>query len=77
MQIDGVSGRQYSYGELVCTVRRVASGLHKLGVRKGDILAMFSPNSPEYIFMMLATLCTGASVTTINPAYTQCRYLLL
>ena len=74
LQIDGVTGREYKYEEIGATIRKVASGLYKLGVRKGDVLAIFSPNSPEYIFMFYGALANGASVTTINPSYTVCEY---
>ena len=73
MKVDAVSGHEYLYEDLVRIVRAVASGLAKLGVRKGDVFAIYSSNSPEWIFLFFAILCNGASVTTINPSYTACK----
>ncbi|ELT94820.1 hypothetical protein CAPTEDRAFT_20304 [Capitella teleta] len=68
--IDAVTGHEYRYEDLLHHIRAVASGLAKLGLRKGDVLAIFSSNSPEWIFLFFAAICNGAIVTTINPSYT-------
>jgi acyl-CoA synthetase (AMP-forming)/AMP-acid ligase II len=68
--IDGVSGRSYTYAELVEAVRRVASALHRRGFRKGDVFAIFSPNAPEYAIAFHAVATLGGATTTINPLYT-------
>ena len=44
--IDGASGRTICYGELEDRVRRVAAALSARGMRKGDVLALWSPNQP-------------------------------
>ena len=49
---------------------RIGSGLAKLGVQKGDILLIFSPNSIDYILVAFGALLAGATVTTANPHYT-------
>jgi acyl-CoA synthetase (AMP-forming)/AMP-acid ligase II len=54
--IDGISGREYSYNEIAETVLRFSSGLQRLGFAKGDVLAIVSPNSPEYAVLYLGTL---------------------
>ncbi|ELT90966.1 hypothetical protein CAPTEDRAFT_109724, partial [Capitella teleta] len=68
--IDAMTGHQYRYDELIRHIRAVASGLAKLGLRKGDVLAICSPNTPEWIIVFFAAICNGAPVTTINPLYT-------
>ena len=55
----------------------MASGLHTLGVKKGDVLAIISPNNVEYAYMLFGALAAGASVTTINPNYTVRKYISL
>jgi acyl-CoA synthetase (AMP-forming)/AMP-acid ligase II len=60
----------------VRNIRAVASGLAKLGLRKGDVFAIYSSNSPEWVFLFFAILCNGATVTTINPSYTACKTAL-
>ena len=56
--IDGVSGRVIQYAQLSDRVSRVAGGLANLGFGRGDVLAIYSPNVPEYFiaFHAVATL---------------------
>jgi acyl-CoA synthetase (AMP-forming)/AMP-acid ligase II len=48
----------------------VAAGLAKRGFKKGDVLAIYSPNLPEYALAMLGAASLGGIVTTANPLYT-------
>ena len=68
--IDGVSGRVITYARLVEEVRGAAVGLARRGFRKGDVLALLSPNSPEYVVAFHAAASLGGVVTPINPLYT-------
>ena len=68
--VDGLSGRIITYGELVAQVRAVAAGLDALGIRKGDVVAIWSPNSPEFAVAFHAAARLGAIVTTANPVAT-------
>ena len=68
--IDGPSGRTLRYGQLAGAVARVASGLAARGLRKGDVLAISSPNLPEYAVVFLAAISLGCVVTTANPLST-------
>jgi len=68
--IDGVDGHTYTYGEVAAIVRRLAAGLSRRGFGKGDVLALFSPNCPEYPMVFLAVALLGGTTTTINPTYT-------
>src|SRR4029453_3012728 len=68
--VDGVTGRRLSFGDLRTQVRRVAAGL-SARVRKGDVVAIWAPNVPEYAVVFHAVLSVGAVLTTINPAYTS------
>ena len=65
--IDGATGRVMSYGELANAVGRTASGLVARGVAKGDVLALSSPNGPQFVIAYYAALAAGALVTTVNP----------
>jgi PAS domain S-box-containing protein len=67
--IDGVSGRRVSYGELAGAAARTAAGLAARGFGKGDVLAIWSPNTPEYAVAAYAAGLAGGIVTTINPLY--------
>jgi len=68
--IDGPSGRALTYGQLADGIRRVATGLAQHGFRRGDVLAIYSPNVPEYAVVFNAVASLGGSSTTINPLYT-------
>jgi acyl-CoA synthetase (AMP-forming)/AMP-acid ligase II len=68
--IDGPSGRTLTYAQLAGAVARVASGLAARGLRRGDVLAISSPNLPEYAVVFLAVTSLGGVVTTANPLCT-------
>ena len=68
--IDGPTGRTLSYGQLAEGVRRAAAGLTRLGFRRGDVFAIYSPNLPEYAVIFLAVASLGGVNTTVNPLYT-------
>ena len=68
--IDGASGRVLTYAQLVEAIRKTAAGLARRGFRKGDVLALLSPNSPEYAIAFHAAASLGGVVTPINPLYT-------
>ncbi len=68
--IDGPSGRTLTYRELARSVRACAAGLAARGLRKGDVLAIYSPNRPEYAIAFFAVALLGGINTTVNPLYT-------
>ena len=68
--IDGPSGRTITYGDLAEAVRATSAGLVARGFRQGDVLALMSPNAPEYAIAILGVLSAGGIVTTLNPLYT-------
>jgi len=68
--IDGPSGRSYTYSQLETLVRRAAAGLARHGFSQGDVLAIYSPNLPEYAIAFHAVALAGGINTTINPLYT-------
>jgi acyl-CoA synthetase (AMP-forming)/AMP-acid ligase II len=68
--IDGPSGRTITYEGLAKSVRAVAGGLAARGFAKGDVLAIYSPNLPEYAVAFHAVATLGGINTTINPLNT-------
>src|SRR5216117_3748324 len=64
--IDGPSGRVLTYGQLAAGVERLAAGLTARGFRRGDVLALFMPNLPEFALAFHGTLAAGGVVTTVN-----------
>jgi acyl-CoA synthetase (AMP-forming)/AMP-acid ligase II len=68
--IDGPSGRTLTYGELAQRIRALAAGLAERGFGKGDVLAVYSPNLPEYAVVLHGVASSGGRCTTMNPLYT-------
>ena len=68
--IDGPSGRALTYAKFESAVRRVAASLANRGFKKGDVLAIFSTNCPEYAVIFHAVAMLGGINTTLNPLYT-------
>lgn len=62
-------GLRYSYAQFNQICRQVAKGLLKLGVKKGDHLAIWAYNVPEWAILQYATPKIGAVLVTINTAY--------
>ncbi|NUL82731.1 MAG: 4-coumarate--CoA ligase family protein [Armatimonadetes bacterium] len=68
--IDGPTGRELSYGKLIGMIRMAAAGLAAKGFTKGDAIAIYSPNIPEYVVAIHAAARLGGIVSTANPLYT-------
>jgi acyl-CoA synthetase (AMP-forming)/AMP-acid ligase II len=68
--VDGASGRELTYAGLAGAVRRFGAALAARGMRKGDVLAIFSPNVPEYAVVFHGVCSIGGVNTTLNPLYT-------
>ncbi|XP_013587964.1 PREDICTED: 4-coumarate--CoA ligase 3 [Brassica oleracea var. oleracea] len=69
--IVGSTGKNYTYGETHLICRRVAAGLQKMGIRKGDVIMILLQNSAEFVFSFMGASMIGAVSTTANPFYTS------
>lgn len=58
--------REYTYGELNNAVNRLANGLLKLGVKKGDKVALMMKNSDTYVIAFVAAAKVGAVLVPMN-----------
>lgn len=56
----------HTYGSLNQRVNRLALALQAQGVGRGDVVAMMSRNSPDYVTAWYASLKLGAMLTGIN-----------
>jgi acyl-CoA synthetase (AMP-forming)/AMP-acid ligase II len=74
--IDGPTGRTLTYAGLVEAVHGTAAGLAARGFRQGNVLAIYSPNLPEYAVAFHAVSLLGGIVTTINPSCTPAELSL-
>lgn len=68
--IVGSTGRIYTFAETHLITRKVATGLSKLGIKKGDVIMILLQNSAEFAFSFMAASMIGAVATTANPFYT-------
>ncbi|CAM8660836.1 long-chain fatty acid--CoA ligase [Sphingobium sp.] len=63
-------GRHFSYGAMLEQIRRIACGLQAMGVRKGDRVGLYLPNTPHYVAAYYGALMAGAIVVNFSPLYT-------
>ncbi|GGN14362.1 4-coumarate--CoA ligase family protein [Streptomyces fuscichromogenes] len=68
--IDGTDGTTLTYAQLDRFHRRIAAALADAGVRKGDVLALHSPNTVAFPTAFYAATRAGAAVTTVHPLAT-------
>ncbi|GKX34269.1 MAG: AMP-dependent synthetase [Rhizobiaceae bacterium MnEN-MB40S] len=59
-----------SHAELRRSAKEVVDELARLGVGRGDAVAIVMPNGPELVTILLATMSV-ASAAPLNPAYTE------
>jgi long-chain acyl-CoA synthetase len=60
-----------TYKEMEEITDRLAAGLFKLGIRKGDRVGLYIPNTPQFMIAYYAILKIGGVVVATNPLYTQ------
>src|SRR5665648_477678 len=63
--------RGISYAQLETFSNQFANALVKLGVNKGDMVAVFLPNIPQFIIAYFGALKAGAVVTAISPLHRE------
>src|SRR4030066_1832026 len=64
-------GNEISYKKLKEHIDRFATALADLGVKRGDTVALYLLNCPQYVISYFAVLRVGAKVTPISPVYTS------
>ncbi|MFX1314765.1 MAG: long-chain fatty acid--CoA ligase [Promethearchaeota archaeon] len=62
-------GREFTFKEMDNLTRRFASALLNLGLKKGDVVALWLPNCPHFSICYFATLGLGATLTAISPLF--------
>ena len=70
-------GAEFTYAELESLTNKLANSLAKLGVRKGDRVALCMDNCPQYVIAFFAVLKAGAAVVQITPMATEREALYL
>ncbi|MDE0946111.1 MAG: long-chain fatty acid--CoA ligase [Sphingobium sp.] len=62
--------RKFTYGEIFGQIKRIACGLQAMGVKKGDRVGLYLPNTPHYVAAYYGALMAGAIVVNFSPLYT-------
>jgi carnitine-CoA ligase len=62
------SERSFTYADLHSLTNRYADGFRRIGVAKGDHVALMLPNCPEFFFAMWGLAKLGAVVVPLNTA---------
>ncbi|BCJ86203.1 AMP-binding protein [Effusibacillus dendaii] len=71
-------GLRYTYREFDQICRQAAKGFMQLGVQKGEHVAIWASNHPEWVTTQFATGKMGAVLVTVNTSYrsAELQYLL-
>ncbi len=64
-------GTRITYAQLSNQANRFAVGLQRLGIQKGDRVAIALPNIPQFPIAFYGALRAGAVVVPTNPLYTE------
>ncbi|OGO65876.1 MAG: long-chain fatty acid--CoA ligase [Chloroflexi bacterium RBG_19FT_COMBO_47_9] len=62
-------GASVSYKEMNELTDRVAAALAGMGVKKGDRIGIFMPNTPQFVIAYFGVLKAGGVVVATNPLY--------
>lgn len=70
--------REYNFSQVRDHVRALALGLHRLGVTRGQTVAIIGENEPEHFWAEYAALALGCKVVSMYPDLTadEMQYLL-
>ncbi len=63
-------GNELNYASLERLTNEFAAALAGLGVRKGEVVALLLPNSPQFLIAEFGAHKAGAIVAPLNPLYT-------
>jgi fatty-acyl-CoA synthase len=64
--VGGSGAERLSYAETRARVRRLAKGLLRLGVQRGDMVALLMTNRPEWLLIEFAVAMLGATLVPIS-----------
>ena len=60
-------GTEFTYAEMECLTNKLANSLVGLGIKKGDRVALYMDNCPQYAIAFFAVLKAGAVVVQVTP----------
>lgn len=62
---------EITYEDLHSMVKSFSCSLREIGVSEGDRVAIFLPNSPQFVVSFFAAIRIGATPVPLNPLYTS------
>lgn len=62
-------GKIKTYADIETEVNKLANAFQRLGLKKGDRVAVYLPNSPQFMVTFFAVQSIGAIFTAFNPLY--------
>lgn len=63
-------GAVISFREMNAIANSIAAGLADMGVKKGDRVGIFMPNTPQFVMAFFGIIKAGGVVVATNPLYT-------
>ena len=63
-------GAAVSYKEMNAITDHIAGALAAMGIKKGDRVGIFMPNTPQFVMAYFGILKAGGVVVATNPLYT-------
>lgn len=71
--ICGDDGKEYTWSELDKQVNQLGNAFLKLGLYKGDMAAIYLPNSPEFLLTYFALVRIGVVIVPFNILFKRCE----
>lgn len=69
--INGSTDERLTYGDIAQQAMNLAVSLTRMGIRKGDTIALMSENRQEFWGAVVGVACAGAVLTTISTGYVK------
>src|SRR5215831_8444329 len=71
-------GLRYDFSQIEWLTCRIAKGLLSIGISRGDRVAVWAPNVPEWVILQFALAKIGAILVTVNTSLrtSELEYLL-
>lgn len=63
--------KTYTFRQFIESVEKLAVSLNAIGIKRGDIVSIISPNTPQAVFMFYAVNRIGAVANMIHPLLAQ------
>lgn len=66
--VEAMSGKAYTYREVLRDTNRFSKALHSLRLKKGHVVLVVLPNVAEYAIVALGIMTAGGVFSGVNPA---------